>query len=73
MIADIAAVLKEDVSELVHDDNLVDYGLDSIRLMTLIQKWNDSGYDLKFADLAERPEIDHWWSIVSVRRNLPAN
>lgn len=65
--ADIAEVLKEDESEFENDDNLVDFGLDSIRLMTLIQRWSERGIELKFAELAERPEIDYWWTIIARR------
>ncbi len=67
LIGDVADVLKEDPAEFDLDDNLVDFGLDSIRLMVLIQRWNDRGVDIKFAELAERPEISHWWRIIADR------
>ena len=46
------------------EDNLVDWGLDSIRLMLLRQRWIDRGADVPFAQLAERPQLTHWWSLL---------
>ena len=36
---DVAESLGEDPAEIALDDNLVDWGLDSIRVMTLLERW----------------------------------
>jgi bifunctional isochorismate lyase/aryl carrier protein len=57
---DIARVLQADSSELADSDNLIDHGLDSIRLMSLVQQWRSAGATVAFDQLAEYPEINHW-------------
>ena len=39
------------------DENLMDAGLDSIRVMGLIEQWRGDGYEVDFADLAADPTI----------------
>lgn len=64
---DIADVLGESVDDIPDDENLVDYGLDSVRLMTLVGRWRDAhGADIAVADLAERPAIEEWAVLLKV-------
>lgn len=65
MRADIARIIGEDPSEIGDEDSLIDLGLDSIRVMTLIQRWGEQGVKLDFAQLAEKPTLAHWWSVAS--------
>lgn len=65
MRADIARIISEDPSEIGDDDSLIDFGLDSIRLMTLMQRWSEQGLKLDFAQLAEKPTLAHWWSLAA--------
>lgn len=58
--ADIARVLQADPADLADTDNLIDHGLDSIRLMALVQTWQVAGAAVAFEQLAEYPEINHW-------------
>ncbi|MFG3281355.1 phosphopantetheine-binding protein [Streptomyces sp. NPDC048111] len=59
--ADVADVLGEDPADIPLDENLVDYGLDSVRLMTLVGRWREThGVDTAFADLAEKPALEEW-------------
>ncbi|GGS96059.1 hypothetical protein GCM10010156_62850 [Planobispora rosea] len=58
--AEIAELLYLDPEELDFDENLMDAGLDSIRVMTLIERWKREGVELGFPDLAERPTIAAW-------------
>lgn len=62
---DVAAILDVDPAEILDTDNLIDFGLDSIRLMTLVQRWNDAGLRASFADLAEWPELRRWTTLLS--------
>jgi aryl carrier-like protein len=62
---DVAAMLRTDASEIADDDNLIDHGLDSMRLMKLAQQWHDRGVDVPFSALAERPQLSYWWTLAS--------
>ncbi|PWC38159.1 isochorismatase family protein [Azospirillum sp. TSO22-1] len=46
------------------DDVLMDFGLDSIVVMQLVDRWKAAGIDIGFADLAVRPTINGWWALV---------
>ncbi|GAA1899324.1 hypothetical protein GCM10009837_22390 [Streptomyces durmitorensis] len=63
--ADVADVLGEDPADIPVDENLVDYGLDSVRIMSLIERWRrDHGITATFVDLAEQPAIEAWAPIL---------
>lgn len=64
MRADIAQLVNEAPEELENNDNLLDWGLDSMRILSLTVEWNKTGVGLDFADLAENPTLAHWWQIV---------
>ncbi|MEU4775487.1 phosphopantetheine-binding protein [Micromonospora sp. NPDC023644] len=63
-----AATIRADVAEMLHrrpdesfdTEDLFDCGLDSVRLMTLIERWREAGAEVSFVDLAERPTVEHW-------------
>ncbi|CAL9343246.1 phosphopantetheine-binding protein [Streptomyces albus] len=58
---DVAVSLGEDPAGIPLDDNLLDHGLDSVRLMTLLERWRrDHGVHADFADLAETPTVRAW-------------
>ncbi|WP_299536192.1 phosphopantetheine-binding protein [uncultured Streptomyces sp.] len=59
--ADVADCLGEDPADIPLDENLVDHGLDSVRIMALLERWRrDHGVTADFADLAEQPAIEAW-------------
>jgi len=63
--ADVADCLGEEAADIPVDENLVDYGLDSVRVMALLERWRRE-YDIKadFADLAERPAVEAWAALL---------
>ncbi|MFH9071029.1 phosphopantetheine-binding protein [Streptomyces alboflavus] len=64
---DIADVLGEEPADIPLDENLVDYGLDSVRLMTLVGRWRETyGVDAALTDLAERPAIEEWATLLKL-------
>lgn len=71
MLAEVAELLDVPADEIDPDDNLVDHGLDSIRLMQLAQRWQDRGLPLSFPVLAERPQLSYWWSLTSPDTGQP--
>ncbi|MDA3645269.1 phosphopantetheine-binding protein [Saccharopolyspora indica] len=66
----VAELLYEDPAELTDEENLIDWGLDSVRIMTLVEKWRRLGVQITFADLAERPTLAEWWTVLQPK--LPA-
>jgi aryl carrier-like protein len=64
--ADVAELLDCDPAEIAPDQDLIDLGLDSMRIMTLVERWRAGGAAaLEFPDLAERPELGHWTALVT--------
>ena len=59
--SDIADVLEAPLEEVEEGTNLLDLGLDSVRIMMLAQRWSDAtGQVVEFASLAEEPELGAW-------------
>ena len=63
--ADIASTLQMAPHEIPLDENLLDLGLDSIRLMILVDRWSKAGAVVDFGALAEKATAQHWWTLVS--------
>jgi aryl carrier-like protein len=60
---EVAELLEVPAAEIDPEDNLVDHGLDSIRLMQLVQRWQAQGVAVDFPALAERPQLTYWLSL----------
>ncbi|MFD5557078.1 phosphopantetheine-binding protein [Streptomyces sp. NPDC127068] len=64
--ADVAELLGCDPAEIAPEEDLVNYGLDSMRIMVLVERWRDAGATtLEFPDLAERAELGHWTALLT--------
>ena len=57
--------LLDESDEPFDDDNLIDYGLDSVRMMALAARWRKAHGDIDFVMLAKNPSIDAWWALLS--------
>ncbi|MGW9120331.1 phosphopantetheine-binding protein [Streptomyces sp. NPDC055663] len=66
--ADLAELLHQEPEEVDLDDNPVGAGLDSLRLVTLVERWQEYGIDVSFIDLAELPSFQHWWRLLDQRQ-----
>ncbi|MFP2924911.1 isochorismatase family protein [Pyxidicoccus sp. 3LG] len=62
---EVAELLQMSAAELRDDENLLERGLDSIRIMTLVERWRSAGAELTFVDLAERPTLTEWFALLS--------
>lgn len=69
MRADIAEMIGEEPETIGVDDNLMDLGLDSMRLMNLILLWQEAGVDLEFGEFAEHFTLGAWWDAVQKRQS----
>lgn len=49
------------------DDSMLDLGLDSVRLMMLVERLQRGGADVGFGDLAERPTLRAWLALLESR------
>lgn len=58
--------LIEDADDLEDDDNLIDFGLDSVSVMKLVDNWREQGLDVNFVALAKNPSINNFWQLLSV-------
>lgn len=64
MRADIARQLGEAPEDIGDDDDLMDLGLDSMRVLGLVMKWGETGLALEFSHLAEHTTLAGWWRVV---------
>lgn len=63
--ATIAAQLGCQPGEVADGDNLIQLGLNSIRMMALAGGWRKRGADITFAQLAAAPTVESWYELLS--------
>ena len=63
--ATIAAQLGSPVTDIADHDDLIQVGLNSIRMMALAGGWRKQGADVTFAELAASPTIESWHGLLS--------
>jgi bifunctional isochorismate lyase/aryl carrier protein len=69
----VAAMLGEPPAELGdEDDLLLDWGLDSMRVMGLVEDLVAQGLELRMVELAERPTLAAWHALISDRARTAA-
>ncbi|NMH63993.1 isochorismatase family protein [Shewanella salipaludis] len=66
--ASLATLLHDDITEMDPDDNLLDYGLDSVQVMTLVAEWEAAGVRVQFEELARLPTLNAWWALIAARQ-----
>lgn len=71
MRADVAELLHLLPDEVVDTDNLFEFGLDSIRLLSLLERWRDLGADVSFVQLAEEPTLERWLGLLAPEPVFP--
>ncbi|WP_437616717.1 isochorismatase family protein [Sorangium sp. So ce834] len=64
---DVAEILDQPASALSDREHVLDLGLDSIRLMTLVERWRAAGLDVTFVELGELQTLAQWWELLSTR------
>ncbi|THF55623.1 isochorismatase family protein [Pseudothauera rhizosphaerae] len=64
IVADSLKIAAADPGE---DESLLDWGLDSIRIMALLETWRRAGLDVDFMALAGQPTLAAWWALLNRR------
>lgn len=64
-LRELVLPLLEDDDIPEDDENLTDYGLDSVRIMALAARWRQAIPQMDFVTLAKTPTFDAWWSLLS--------
>jgi len=64
-LREIILPLLDESDEPLDDENLIDYGLDSVRMMALAARWRKVHGDIDFVMLAKNPTIDAWWTLLA--------
>ncbi|ANY07724.1 non-ribosomal peptide synthetase [Pseudonocardia sp. HH130630-07] len=72
--AEIRALVAEQLGvgpeEIADDDNLVEFGVHSLRMMKLASAWRRRGYEVTFGDLAQVPSVRGWHELLSGRATV---
>lgn len=65
----VAETLGQPVATLSDADNLVELGLDSVRVMKIAGLLRREGIRLRFADMMTQPTMDGWLALVGEERS----
>ena len=68
LLAQIAKLVDETVEDFDADENLIDYGLDSVQIMSLLTEWRKVGITLNFVQIAEVPTFNQWWALIEAQQ-----
>ncbi|HDM8212854.1 TPA: isochorismatase family protein [Vibrio harveyi] len=60
----LAALLEVSADEMTPEDSLLDFGLDSVRMMSLVGDWQQADLDVSFMELAAKPSLQDWWRLI---------
>ncbi|WP_285769407.1 isochorismatase [Peribacillus sp. SI8-4] len=66
----IAELLGESPSDIDETEDLVDLGMDSIRMMSLVEILRGKGAEINFMQMAEKPTLAAWWELLSSQKVL---
>lgn len=65
----VAAMLQEEPDQIGDLENLIElWGLDSVRMMSLVEQFRQRGLEVSFVELAEKPTLAEWSSLLTTRR-----
>ena len=62
--SDVAETLGVSCEDIDVNENLMFMGLDSIRAMILVEKWNKQGANVSFSQLIEAVSLQEWWQTI---------
>ena len=62
----IGNILKLDPDMIQDQDNLIEMGITSLKIMRLVNDWRKLGARVTFAELISQPTLHDWWELLSV-------
>lgn len=65
VLTHVAKVLGLPPEEIDETESLLDQGMDSIRLMSLVENWREYGVETDFVALAEAPTVHAWQRLLT--------
>jgi aryl carrier-like protein len=66
VLGQISELLDMDVHTLDWSGDLTDFGMDSIRVMTLIEQWRAAGVPVDFLEVASAPTVRNWLTLLAL-------
>jgi bifunctional isochorismate lyase / aryl carrier protein len=70
--ADVASLLHVPACELSWSDDLFEFGLDSVRVVMLVERWREGGVEVDFVQLVSAPTLRDWVRVLVPRWPLAA-
>ncbi|OKP03459.1 isochorismatase family protein [Xenorhabdus eapokensis] len=58
--AEILPLLDDDAGDIDDHENMLDYGLDSVKIMSLAARWRYENHDIDFISLMKTPTLADW-------------
>ncbi|CVI64915.1 Phenyloxazoline synthase MbtB [Clostridiales bacterium CHKCI001] len=55
-------------AEFEENDNLLELGLDSLKIMRLVNEWRKQGIRIPYGHLMEQPTLKKWWKLIQKRK-----
>jgi mycobactin phenyloxazoline synthetase len=65
----ISAQLGCAAADIADHDDLIQFGLNSIRMMALAGGWRKRGAGITFAELAANPTVESWYELLSAKQS----
>jgi pyochelin biosynthesis protein PchC len=66
--AEVASLLGADPAAIGPDDNLMEHGIDSMKVMVLASRWQQHGVEVPFGELAGDATLTGWSRLLSTRQ-----
>lgn len=64
----IQKLVELEAEQLDPEENLILYGLDSLRIMQLAAELKQSGIEVGFEELGRQPTVNGWWQLIQARQ-----
>jgi len=61
----VATRLDVPSEEILHDADLVAFGMNSLELMTIVNQLRRQGINVTYDALATEPTLDAWWHAIT--------
>lgn len=58
--------------DLEENHNLIEFGIDSLRIIKLVNDWRQKGSNITFADLIKSPTLESWVKLLNIKSETAA-